>query len=488
MGNLNVNDWSVTANANDVIDSGIVAAEGEPPGAVNDAMRGIMASLARWLKDNNGTLSAGGASNAYTLSSPNVAYTALNAGLVVSFKAAFTNTGAATLNLGSLGPKKLLSLTAPGSGDLAANQIRNNGHYVVHYDAAADSGNGAWILLNPSPDPGFGMTGEVRIWSTATAPAGWLLCDGSVVSQATYAALFAVVGATYNTGGEGAGNFRLPDLRGRCAVGLDPGGAAGRISLAGGGYDSSTLGANGGTQSRTIGVANLPSHTHTFSATTAATNTDHTHTYSGTTGSSATGIGVVSHTTGITLTASGTGIAVNAAATGATVNSAATGISLVAAATGVTLGTESAGHTHVTQLLRGTVAAGGGSATDILTPFSGTAINFASGGESASHSHAVSDPTHGHTVSDPQHAHGVTDPTHAHGVSDPTHNHAVNDGGHVHAITDPTHAHAYSGTTAAMSANASHTHAVSGTSDATGGGTALLTLNPGLVLAYIIKT
>jgi microcystin-dependent protein len=45
-------------------------------------------------------------------------------------------------------------------------------------------------------------------------PSGYLECDGSVIAQALYTNLFAVIGSTYNTGGEGPSNFRLPDLRG----------------------------------------------------------------------------------------------------------------------------------------------------------------------------------------------------------------------------------------------------------------------------------
>jgi hypothetical protein len=45
-------------------------------------------------------------------------------------------------------------------------------------------------------------------------PSGYLECDGSTVSQGTYANLFAVIGTTYNIGGEGPSDFRLPDLRG----------------------------------------------------------------------------------------------------------------------------------------------------------------------------------------------------------------------------------------------------------------------------------
>jgi microcystin-dependent protein len=56
--------------------------------------------------------------------------------------------------------------------------------------------------------------GVVQMYAGATAPTGWLICDGSEVSQSTYPSLFAIIGSTYNTGGEGAGNFRVPDCRG----------------------------------------------------------------------------------------------------------------------------------------------------------------------------------------------------------------------------------------------------------------------------------
>ena len=53
-------------------------------------------------------------------------------------------------------------------------------------------------------------TGTIITWSTATPPAGYLICDGSAISRTTYANLFAVIGTTY---GEGDGNttFNLPN-------------------------------------------------------------------------------------------------------------------------------------------------------------------------------------------------------------------------------------------------------------------------------------
>lgn len=65
--------------------------------------------------------------------------------------------------------------------------------------------------------------GSVMMYAGAAAPTGWLLCNGAVVAQATYAALFAIISTAFDTGGEGAGNFRLPDFRGRIPVGLGQG-------------------------------------------------------------------------------------------------------------------------------------------------------------------------------------------------------------------------------------------------------------------------
>jgi microcystin-dependent protein len=56
--------------------------------------------------------------------------------------------------------------------------------------------------------------GCIMPFAGTAAPTSWLACEGQAVSQTTYAALFAAIGTTWNTTGEGAGNFRLPDLRG----------------------------------------------------------------------------------------------------------------------------------------------------------------------------------------------------------------------------------------------------------------------------------
>lgn len=66
----------------------------------------------------------------------------------------------------------------------------------------------------------FVPAGTVFYHAASTAPSGFLVCDGSAKSTASYPALFAAIGYTY--GGAG-GTFNLPDLRGEFIRGADQG-------------------------------------------------------------------------------------------------------------------------------------------------------------------------------------------------------------------------------------------------------------------------
>ena len=100
-------------------------------------------------------------------------------------------------------------------------------------------------------------TGTVSAFAGSAAPTGYALCDGSEYSESTEAALFAIIGSTYNTGGETANHFRVPDLRGRVVAGMGE-------SLLGATPD--TLGEDNGlianTKEHTLLEAQLPSHSH----------------------------------------------------------------------------------------------------------------------------------------------------------------------------------------------------------------------------------
>lgn len=143
--------------------------------------------------------------------------------------------------------------------------------------------------------------GIIAPYAGATAPTGYLLCYGQEVSEATYSALFAVVGTAFNTGGEAGGNFRTPDLRGRTTVGIDNmgGSDAGRHSLA------NTMGTAGGfstPQTSSVGLS------VSGSANTGTVSAFHTHSYvSGGTPFQTTTIESVNHTHSVSMTSTGTG-------------------------------------------------------------------------------------------------------------------------------------------------------------------------------------
>ena len=147
----------------------------------------------------------------------------------------------------------------------------------------------AFVTANPTV-----LSGSIQMWPTASAPTGYLLCQGSAVSRATYAALFAIIGTTFGVG-DGTTTFNLPNYTNRMPYGT-------------------TLGATGGSADAVV-----VSHTHT------ATVTDPGHTHSLTPnnafvtssgGSSVpTGggrgieaISVVSNTTGISVANTATGV------------------------------------------------------------------------------------------------------------------------------------------------------------------------------------
>jgi hypothetical protein len=163
--------WSATALTNGSVDPSINFAEGQLPGTVNNSSRSLMATFARWLKDNNSTISTGGSANAYTLTI-NGTQTAYATGHLIAFKASFTNTSAATLNVTNadataLGAKAIRVLSIAGDSALAASQILQNGLYLLRYDAAANSAAGAWILKFI----GTGIVGNSRILAISATTA-----------------------------------------------------------------------------------------------------------------------------------------------------------------------------------------------------------------------------------------------------------------------------------------------------------------------------
>ena len=103
------------------------------------------------------------------------------------------------------------------------------------------------------PSGGSLPAGVIFQYGAASAPSGYLLCDGSAVSRTTYSALFTAISTTYGTG-DGSTTFNVPDFRGRMPAGY---------AASGGHSDVATLGNSDG-----VAAANRrPKHNHTNSLT-----------------------------------------------------------------------------------------------------------------------------------------------------------------------------------------------------------------------------
>lgn len=98
--------------------------------------------------------------------------------------------------------------------------------------------------------PGLAPTGALVAFAGATAPTGYLMADGQLVSRTVYAALFSVIGTTYGSG-DGTSTFALPNLKGRIPVHRD----STQVE-----FDA--LGEVGGAKTHTLQTTEIPAHTH----------------------------------------------------------------------------------------------------------------------------------------------------------------------------------------------------------------------------------
>lgn len=108
---------------------------------------------------------------------------------------------------------------------------------------------GAWVAPAQAQEA---YLGEVRMFATTFCPRGFADANGQLLPIAQNEALFSLLGTNY--GGDGRTTFGLPDLRGRVAMhtGTGPG------------LTNRPIGAKGGSETTTMNVNNMPSHSHSL--------------------------------------------------------------------------------------------------------------------------------------------------------------------------------------------------------------------------------
>jgi len=145
-------------------------------------------------------------------------------------------------------------LSTYSQGDLLVGN-ESNGLQVLSIPSIAP--NGKTLIVNTDVPVGLGYVyssvpvGTIAMYGGSSAPAGWVICDGSAVARSDYSQLFTAIGTTYGAG-NGSTTFNVPDLRGRAPIG----------SGTGSGLTARTLGSTGGSESVTLSAAQIPAHSH----------------------------------------------------------------------------------------------------------------------------------------------------------------------------------------------------------------------------------
>jgi hypothetical protein len=134
LNNTSTGQWS-EIDANNISVSPDGWPEGTYPNQVEPIGRSNMGAIKRFWDRINGTVTTTGSANAYVYTPVSATYpTAYVAGEIYTFKANFTNTAAATININGLGVKNIFGKSATGVIALTGGEIQNGGIFSVVYD------------------------------------------------------------------------------------------------------------------------------------------------------------------------------------------------------------------------------------------------------------------------------------------------------------------------------------------------------------------
>lgn len=195
----------LNTEASNSITGGVNAAEGQDPATVNDGVRQLKQLLAAFVDDLGAVNTVGGTGDAITVTLGQVgganSISAYATGQMFRFVAGAANTGAVTINVNSIGVKKVRKIrTSDGADiDLSAADIGKGETYFLHYRSTADGGSGAFVLVGAAAVPQASTTasGIVELATPAEDLTGTdtaVVVTAAGLGQFSYALAAAVAG------------------------------------------------------------------------------------------------------------------------------------------------------------------------------------------------------------------------------------------------------------------------------------------------------
>jgi hypothetical protein len=192
--------------------------------------------------------SSTGSANAQSISATTPTGFILTRGFTVAFIPGFSNTDATTLSVSGSTPTPIFRRTSDGIFPLVGGEIIASTWTVATYDGTQFQLLGGVVQV---------PIGTVLDTTTAVADPGFVLMQGQCLSTTgAFHALWLKMGSP-GTGTCAAGQFPIPDGRGRVVAMIDSGGS-GRISAAGGNFDGTLMYNSGGNQNHTLIVNEIP--------------------------------------------------------------------------------------------------------------------------------------------------------------------------------------------------------------------------------------
>jgi len=155
MADIQTSTWSESAASNTAAPPD-GAPENHARNKVNDIQRETMGAIKREWNRSHPTVTSAGTEPAFTLS-----YTTAPTyvqGIIFTFLAHATPSGNVTLNVNSLGAKKVYNLQ--GSAQLGSAAWPANARIMVSYDTSLDSSNGGFVWLNQGTDSAVAAASE----------------------------------------------------------------------------------------------------------------------------------------------------------------------------------------------------------------------------------------------------------------------------------------------------------------------------------------